>query len=283
LFAINRQQTSSAAGVSENGAWSCPDPSSAIQYNRQQRPFSRAKEYAELYRGSTPIAHFLNKRMTLILDRLASMAGGRLLDAGCGPGILLSRLAGGKFELFGVDSSPEMIREANAIVGAQNARFAVARLDQLPYPSEFFDVILALGVLEYVTELEAALTELMRIAKPNAIILVSMLNRESIYWRWELHIYRAWTALKSLLSGREPEPFEMPSLCTKDALMGVMKKCQMEALSVEYYNVNVSVEPFARRHPELASRINQKIESYKLFSRLVHTGFIIMTLKQHIE
>jgi len=250
-----------------------------FQNKRREQAFSRARGYAELYRGSTPDGDFLNQRLARVLERLSSIGGGKLFDAGCGPGILLSRLVGGPFELFGIDSNLEMIREVEAVTAGQAVHVAVARLEQVPYPGEFFDVILAMGVLEY-ADVEAALRELARVAKPNAIILVSMLNRDSLYWYWHLHVYRAWTAFKSRLSGGRSEPFATPH--KEEVLKGIMKKYEIEPLVVTYYNVNICVEPLASRYWGLASRLNHTIENRvgKKFSRLVHTGFIIEAVKR---
>ena len=246
---------------------------------RRERAFSRPKDYADLYHGVAPIAGFLNQRLAYVLERLASIGGGRLLDAGCGPGILLNRLAGGPFELFGIDLSPEMIQEVQTTGPGKMMNLAVARLEQVPYPDDFFDIILALGILEYV-DIEAALKELARIAKPNALILVSMLNRKSLYWFWHMHIYRAWIVCKSLLGKRQSEPF--PTLYKESVLEGMMKKCMIEPLAVTYYNVNICVEPFGTRYSTLASRLNHAVEhrAGKMLSHLVHTGLIIEAVKR---
>jgi 2-polyprenyl-3-methyl-5-hydroxy-6-metoxy-1,4-benzoquinol methylase len=255
-----------------------PQRAGSLQGEQAPRQFSRPKEYADLYRGCGPVAQFFNRRLAHVFDRLTPIEGGRLLDVGCGPGILLSQLVDGRFELFGADSSPEMIREATVATARQAAQLVVAQIEHLPYPNNFFDVILALGILEYLPDLEVALAEIARVAKPDAIIVVSMLNRESMYWWWQLHLYRRWIVLRSFLSSRRWEPFVMPILHTKQRLMRAMNGCQIKPLDVTYFDVNVCVEPVASRYPELSSRINRRLEGCvsKKFSRFMHSGFVIL-------
>jgi len=80
------------------------------------RAFSHAAEYAQLYSGCNPTSDFFNERLQRVLESLASVRAGRVLDVGCGPGALFPHLAKhGQFALFGVDRSLEMIRQARAL------------------------------------------------------------------------------------------------------------------------------------------------------------------------
>lgn len=99
-----------------------------------------------------------------------------------------------------------MIRAAKALTTEQTSSLAVGRLEQLPYPDNSFDVILALGVLEYLPQLDAGLIEIARVAKPGAVIIVSMLNPQSLYRSWERYIQKPLVALPTLPRGVEVSP-----------------------------------------------------------------------------
>src|ERR1700739_1853617 len=114
------------------------------------REFVHAKGYAALCRAATPAAMFLRRRLKHLFVRLQAVPSGRLLDIGCGPGVLLNGLDDNRFERHGVDCSPAMIRQARNAAGKAKRYLSIARLEHLPYPDHAFDVILALGVLEYV-------------------------------------------------------------------------------------------------------------------------------------
>jgi SAM-dependent methyltransferase len=84
---------------------------------------------------------------------LPPLAGRRVLDAGCGPGIYAEWLVGQGATVVGVDLSPEMVRLARQRVGDQ-AEFHVA---DLAAPLDFlgeaaFDVVVSALALDYVRD-----------------------------------------------------------------------------------------------------------------------------------
>ncbi len=147
--------------------------------------FAAATGYARLYEGSRPCAQFLNERLRRVLQAVGALKGGKVLEVGCGPGVLLHRLASSKCKLYGLDCSSQMIAEAKRRTAGTNAKFTVGRAEQLPFEDQSFDVVLALGVLEYLPEVTTGLNEIARVAKPNAVIIVSMLNAVSLNGLWK--------------------------------------------------------------------------------------------------
>ena len=66
-------------------------------------------------------------------------AGARVLDAGCGAGIPITRLLAERFDVFGVDFSAAQIALAKQNV--PNAKFLCEDLTDLHFPADFFDGI----------------------------------------------------------------------------------------------------------------------------------------------
>lgn len=97
------------------------------------------------------------------LDRLPE--GTRVLDAGCGEGVLVDEYAG-RLAIEGVDPnySSDLVRHGS--------------LTQLPYPDASFDRALCLDVLEHLTfdEQREALAELHRVVRPGGELFVSVPN-----------------------------------------------------------------------------------------------------------
>lgn len=247
-----------------------------------ERHFSDARNYAALYEGSDPVAHFFNERLRLVHECLASAKGGKVLDVGCGPGVLLNSLAGGRFELFGVDRSPEMIREAKELAAAQTLNLAVGRLEQLPAPDNFFDAVLALGVLEYLPRLDAGLIEIARVARPGAVIVVSMLNPRSLYRLWERYVQTPLVALPSLLPGGRAEPRPALRLYRPKPLIRMMEECRLEIIDVFYFDVNICVRPFDTKFPNRAATLNSWLERHSgnRLGPLTHSGFLLKARKK---
>jgi len=85
----------------------------------------------------------------------------RVLELGCGEGILLAGLTAG--HKYGIDPS------VHALVRARNksaAECAVARAEELPFPSDSFDLVIAVGVMEHFEKPDEATAEVRRVLAP---------------------------------------------------------------------------------------------------------------------
>lgn len=91
--------------------------------------------------------------------------GTRVLDAGCGEGVLVEEFAG-RLDIEGLDPNYSSARVRNG------------SLTSLPYPGGSFDRALCLDVLEHLTfdEQPRALAELQRVLRPGGELLVSVPN-----------------------------------------------------------------------------------------------------------
>src|SRR5579864_1892031 len=69
-----------------------------------------ARTYADGYSDNSSEARFYQRRQEIVLRRL-SPDGGRLLDLGCGPGLMVEACLERGFTYAGVDISPGMIAE----------------------------------------------------------------------------------------------------------------------------------------------------------------------------
>src|SRR2546430_262168 len=74
---------------------------------------------------------------------------GRVLDVGCGTGALLDQLQTCSTELWGLDSSSEALKYC-LIHGHKNLILADA--NNTPFPSAYFDVITAIGLIEHLDD-----------------------------------------------------------------------------------------------------------------------------------
>lgn len=167
----------------------------AAQYHEP----AAAEGYADLHNGSGPAARFFRSRIHLISEALAAVPGGDLLDVGCGPGMMVRGLLDsrpGEFRITALDRSPAMVQAcARRATGASNVRALVGRIEAMPLPDACFDVVLAMGVLEYI-DVSAALAEITRVTRPGGLVLVTMLNPASPYRFLEWNVY--WPLLRAL-------------------------------------------------------------------------------------
>ncbi|MDT3680504.1 MAG: methyltransferase domain-containing protein [Burkholderiaceae bacterium] len=93
------------------------------------------------------------------------------LDVGCGTGALtetiLERYAPRRVD--GIDASQAFVDHARAHVADPRARFAVADARRLPFDVSF-DIAVSALVLNFIPEPRAALAEMIRVARPDAVI-----------------------------------------------------------------------------------------------------------------
>ena len=107
-------------------------------------------------------------------SRIADVAPGRALDAGCGTGRHARRLVDLGHDVVGVDLTPEMIDRARGRV--PEARFLEGDLRALPLPDAAFDLVVCGLALAHLPDLSPAVAELARVLRPGGRLLVSVLH-----------------------------------------------------------------------------------------------------------
>ena len=119
-------------------------------------------------------AHFrIDPKMGLAL------AGLRILDVGCGAGILAEPLARMGAAVVGIDPSPEIVAAArlHAAESGLAIDYRAAAAEDLAAAGERFDVVTALEVVEHVTDVERFIAACASLVKPGGLMIVSTINR----------------------------------------------------------------------------------------------------------
>lgn len=100
--------------------------------------------------------------------------GATLLDVGCGTGLSSSLLAQRGYGVIGLDISALFLREASA--SSSGAVYLVADACHLPLPDEVLGAVTAFEFIEHVPDVERCLSEMLRVAKPRAHIVIMSPN-----------------------------------------------------------------------------------------------------------
>lgn len=104
------------------------------------------------------------------LDALSVGAGTRLLDAGCGAGMVLRLAAERGAEVAGLDASAGLLAHARRRV--PDAPIVRGELEDLPFEDGAFDVVTGFNSFQYAARPAAALAEAIRVLAPGGRILL---------------------------------------------------------------------------------------------------------------
>ncbi len=98
--------------------------------------------------------------------------GQRIVDVGCGSGVLTEELARrvGADHVAGADPSPLLDACAERVPGADLKRAAA---EDLPWPDDSFDAALAQLVVHFMNDPEAGIAEMARVTHPGGVVAAS--------------------------------------------------------------------------------------------------------------
>ena len=131
-------------------------------------------------RGEFRPLHLVNPLRRRFIAGRVPLAGSRVLDVGCGGGLLAEALTAAGARVTGIDLAPGMIEVArlHAAESALSIDYRLAGADEL-LASEpgGFDVVTCMEMLEHVPEPGAMLATLGGLTRPGGALIVSTLNR----------------------------------------------------------------------------------------------------------
>jgi 2-polyprenyl-6-hydroxyphenyl methylase / 3-demethylubiquinone-9 3-methyltransferase len=106
-------------------------------------------------------------------------AGLRLLDIGCGGGLLSEPMARLGFEVVGADASEKNIKTAGVHAEEQSLAidYRTTTAEALAASGERFDVILNMEVIEHVADLNLFVESCASMLKPGGLMFVATINR----------------------------------------------------------------------------------------------------------
>lgn len=80
----------------------------------------------------------------------------------------------------GIASSPEATELASTVYSASNVSYQRADLPELPYAGDYFDTVLAFGVIENLEHPEYLVREAKRVLKKDGVLVISALDKRAL-------------------------------------------------------------------------------------------------------
>jgi 2-polyprenyl-6-hydroxyphenyl methylase / 3-demethylubiquinone-9 3-methyltransferase len=131
-------------------------------------------------RGEFRPLHLLNPVRARFVAERASLSGARVLDVGCGGGLLAEALARAGAKVTAIDLAPGMIEVARLHAMEQKLeidyRMVAAEAVAAAEP-ESFDVVTCMEMLEHVPDPAQMVATLTALVRPGGAVFISTLNR----------------------------------------------------------------------------------------------------------
>ena len=142
---------------------------------------------------ATPLGQLVDRvEKAALFALLPDMAGRRILEVGCGTGNISLALARRGAQVWGLDASLPML--ARARDRAEQERLAIGWVlgpaQQLPFAAQSFDGVCCILALDFMSDRDRVLQEMVRVLRPGGFLAAAVLNRYSL---WTLkRVVRAW-------------------------------------------------------------------------------------------
>jgi len=136
---------------------------------------------APIYVDHVALLTATSGQIDLIRDAVPIADGARVLDVGCGPGVLSKQLAELGAEVVGIDFSANMIAEAKRYAPAVS--FHEANVEHLPLPKDHFDVAVCNFTAHHFARPEQAFAEVHSVLKPGgALVVIHPIQSRQASW-----------------------------------------------------------------------------------------------------
>lgn len=114
---------------------------------------------------------FVQGMYDVLVNEIQKSQSGKILDIGCGNGNLFTFLPDGKYELFGIDFSENMISEAKKNCKTK-VSFIVADAEKLPFDDNTFDIVVCNASFHHYIHPNIVLEEMNRVLKIGGKVLI---------------------------------------------------------------------------------------------------------------
>ncbi len=144
-----------------------------------QRALHKLNPARVLYLRNLFCGHFPDGRKPRDRNSAKPLAGLRIVDLGCGGGLLSEPLAALGASVSGIDPSEENIAAArrHAAIAGLEIDYRPLTVEALAESGETFDIVLAMEVLEHVADVKGFLSAAAALVRPGGLFVGATLNR----------------------------------------------------------------------------------------------------------
>lgn len=157
-----------------------------ISQNQQNLDQEERRKFDELAsswwdpNGPSKPLHLLNPTRLAYVESRCPLRGKRVLDVGCGGGILAEAMAQRGASVTGIDiaSKPLAVARLHLLESGLTVEYRESTVEQFADSQEqLFDVITCMEMLEHVPDPDSVIQAIARLLKPGGSVFLSTINR----------------------------------------------------------------------------------------------------------
>ncbi len=219
-----------------------------------------SKTYLGWYGDETPEGYSFRVRREKVLDMLPDGEGLHILDLACGPGIMIKGLRAKHYQVTAIDAAPDMVELAKKeAAGDPKVKCEVGDAYSLSVPDGAFDIVTAMGLIEYLDDEPRYMKETNRILKPGGTAIITYPN---VWSPW-----RIWNRILRMITRPGKKPLLLHREYTVKRTLEQFKAHGFEPTRVSYYNFKLVPFPLDRFFPRFT------VWTSKIFEHLDRTPF----------
>lgn len=203
---------------------------------------SMAERWWDLH-GEFKTLHDINPLRLAFIERFVSLTGQRIVDVGCGGGILTEGLAKHGADALGIDLSEELIDIADLHAlesGVVTHYQKISAEDLAEQQPDSFDHVTCMEMLEHVPDPGSIISACARMVKPGGMVFFSTLNRQPK--AYALAIVAAEHVLRMLPKGtHDYKKFIKPSELSQSARAAGLELQGMVGIEYNPFNKRFSL------------------------------------------
>ncbi|HEY0893788.1 MAG TPA: methyltransferase domain-containing protein [Cellvibrio sp.] len=128
--------------------------------------------------------HFVRRlEITTQIIQSVAVPSEKILDLGCGSGVLSERLLDSGYSVDAADMSEDMrefTQKRLAKFDAEKYKIFYADCEKLDFSAETYDLVACIGVFGYLDEVDQAIAEIYRVLKPGGKLVMSIRNEDNL-------------------------------------------------------------------------------------------------------
>jgi len=153
-------------------------------WNRVAEKFTQRQHYLDSFLSEMKRDAYLN----LLKQWDGLPASGRVLktdlfEEATGAGMFLDALSDRGADVYGMDLSEEMVRQAGNRLNRNDVTLVPGDARDLPFPADCFDLVISPSTLDHFvdpTDLGVSLREIVRVLKPGGRLIITLDNRQNV-------------------------------------------------------------------------------------------------------